>query len=135
MVLQDEVELGTNCTIDRGVTGDTIIGAGSKLDNQVQIGHDTVLGKRVLIASQTGIAGCVIVGDDVTIWGQVGITSGIMIGDKAVISAKAGVSKSLEGHKSYFGIPADDFRSKYKEIASIRKIPELIKRMDDFTKD
>ena len=135
VVLQDEVELGTNCTIDRGVTGDTIIGAGSKLDNQVQIGHDTVLGKRVLIASQTGIAGCVIVGDDVTIWGQVGITSGIMIGDKAVISAKAGVSKSLEGHKSYFGIPADDFRSKYKEIASIRKIPELIKRMDDFTKD
>lgn len=135
VILEDEVELGANCTIDRGVSGDTIIGAGSKLDNQVQIGHDTILGKRVLIASQTGIAGCVIVGDDVTIWGQVGITSGIMIGDKAVISAKAGVSKSLEGHKSYFGIPADDFRSKYKEIASIRKIPELIKRMDDFTKD
>ncbi len=134
VVLEDEVELGANCTIDRGVTGDTVIGAGSKLDNQVQIGHDTVLGKRVLIASQTGIAGCVVIGNDVTIWGQVGITSGISIGDKAVISAKAGVSKSLDGHKSYFGIPADDFRSKYKEIASIRKIPELIKRMDDFTK-
>ncbi|MGB5983366.1 MAG: LpxD N-terminal domain-containing protein [Nonlabens sp.] len=135
VVLEDNVELGTNCTIDRGVTGDTTIGKGSKFDNQVQIGHDTVIGERVLIASQTGIAGCVVVGNDVTIWGQVGITSGITIGDKAVISAKAGVSKSLEGHKSYFGIPADDFRTKYKEIASIRKIPELIKKLDNFAKD
>jgi UDP-3-O-[3-hydroxymyristoyl] glucosamine N-acyltransferase len=135
VVLKDHVELGANCTIDRGVTGDTIIGEGSKLDNQVQIGHDTVLGKQVLIASQTGIAGCVIIEDNVTIWGQVGITSGITIGAKAVISAKSGVSKSLEGGKSYFGIPADDFRSKYKEIASIRKIPELIERLDKFAKD
>jgi UDP-3-O-[3-hydroxymyristoyl] glucosamine N-acyltransferase len=135
VVLKDRVELGANCTIDRGVTGDTTIGEGSKLDNQVQIGHDTVLGKHVLIASQTGIAGCVVVEDHVTIWGQVGITSGISIGEKAVISAKSGVSKSLEGHKSYFGIPADDFRSKYKEIASIRKIPELMARIDKFTKD
>ncbi len=135
VVLENNVELGTNCTIDRGVTGDTIIGEGSKLDNQVQIGHDTVLGKHVLIASQTGIAGCVVIEDHVTIWGQVGITSGITIGEKAVISAKSGVSKSLEGHKSYFGIPADDFRSKYKEIASIRKIPELIDRLNKFTKD
>lgn len=135
VVLKDHVELGAHCTIDRGVTGDTIIGQGSKLDNQVQIGHDTVLGNHVLIASQTGIAGCVIVEDYVTIWGQVGITSGVTIGEKAVISAKSGVSKSLEGNKSYFGIPAGDFRSKYKEIASIRKIPELIERFKKFTKD
>ncbi len=129
VVIEDNVELGALCTIDRGVTGDTIIGQGSKLDNQVQIGHDTVLGERVLIASQTGVAGCVVIEDNVTIWGQVGITSGITIGKGAVISAKAGVSKSLEGGKHYFGIPADDFRSKYKEIAAIKKIPELLEKL------
>lgn len=126
VVIEDYVELGANCTVDRGVTGDTTIGYGSKIDNQVQIGHDTVLGKHVLIASQTGVAGCVVVEDEVTIWGQVGITSGITIGKKAVISAKSGVSKSLEGNNHYFGVPADKFRSKYKEIASIKKIPEIL---------
>jgi len=129
VVIEDHVDIGSGCTIDRGVTADTIIGYGSKLDNQIQIGHDTVLGKKCLIASQVGIAGCVIIEDEVTIWGQVGITSGITIGAKAVISAKAGVSKSLDGGKSYFGIPADDFRSKYKEIASIRKIPEILEKL------
>ncbi len=126
VVIEDNVDIGASCTIDKGVTGDTTIKAGTKIDNLVQIGHDTVIGKKCLIASQVGIAGCVIIEDEVTIWGQVGITSGITIGKKAVISAKAGVSKSLEGGKSYFGIPADDFRTKYKEIASIRKIPEIL---------
>lgn len=126
VVIEDNVDLGASCTIDRGVTADTIIGQGSKLDNQIQVGHDTIIGKECLIASQVGIAGCVVIGDEVTIWGQVGITSGITIGSKAVISAQSGVSKSLEGNKSYFGTPADDFRSKYKEIASIRKIPEIL---------
>ncbi len=129
VVIEDNVDIGASCTIDRGVTADTTIGKGSKLDNQIQIGHDTVIGKNCLIASHTGIAGCVVVGDDVTIWGQVGITSGITIGDKAVISAKSGVSKSLEGGKHYFGIPAEDFRSKYKEIASIKKIPEILEKL------
>ncbi|WOD43333.1 UDP-3-O-(3-hydroxymyristoyl)glucosamine N-acyltransferase [Hwangdonia lutea] len=129
VVIEDNVDIGAACTIDRGVTADTTIKRGTKIDNQVQIGHDTVIGKKCLIASQVGIAGCVIIEDEVTIWGQVGITSGITIGAKAVISAKAGVSKSLEGGKSYFGIPADDFRTKYKEIASIRKIPELLEKL------
>lgn len=131
VVIHDQVEIGANSTIDRGVTGDTTIGYGTKLDNQVQIGHDTVLGKHVLIASQTGIAGCVVIEDEVTIWGQVGITSGITIGKKAVISAKSGVSKSLEGNKHYFGIPADDFRSKYKEIAAIKQVPEMMQLIKD----
>ena len=131
VVIEDNVDLGALCTIDRGVSADTIIGEGSKLDNQIQIGHDTVIGKKCLIASQVGIAGCTIIEDEVTIWGQVGITSGVTIGKKAVISAKAGVSKSLEGHKSYFGIPADDFRTKYKEIASIRKIPEILEKLKE----
>ncbi|MCV6629077.1 MAG: UDP-3-O-(3-hydroxymyristoyl)glucosamine N-acyltransferase [Flavobacteriaceae bacterium] len=129
VVIEDNVDLGALCTIDRGVTGDTIIQQGTKIDNQVHIGHDSVIGKKCLIASQVGIAGCVIVEDEVTIWGQVGITSAITIGSKAIISAQSGVSKSLEGGKSYFGTPADDFRKKYKEIASIRKIPELLEKI------
>jgi len=130
VVIEDNVDLGALCTIDKGVTASTTIKEGTKIDNQVHVGHDTVIGKRCLIASQVGISGCVIIEDFVTIWGQAGITSGITIGEKAVISAKSGVSKSLEGHKSYFGIPADDFRKKYKEIASIRLIPELIEKID-----
>jgi len=126
VVIENNVDLGALCSIDRGVTGDTTIKEGTKVDNQVHVGHDTVIGKKCLIASQVGIAGCTIIEDEVTIWGQVGITSGVTIGKKAIISAKAGVSKSLEGGKSYFGIPADDFRKKYKEIAAIRQIPEIL---------
>ena len=129
ILIENNVDIGASCTIDRGVTADTTIGEGSKLDNQIQIGHDTVIGKKCLIASQVGIAGCVIIEDEVTIWGQVGITSGINIGKKAIISAKAGVSKSLEGGKHYFGIPAEDFRTKYKELASIKKIPEVLEKL------
>lgn len=129
VVLEDNVDLGALCTIDKGVSGDTTIKKGTKIDNQVQVGHDTVIGERCLIASQTGIAGCVVIEDEVTIWGQVGLTSGITIGAKTVISAKAGVSKSLEGGKHYFGIPADEFRKKYKEIASIRMIPALMEEL------
>ncbi|OIQ27516.1 MAG: UDP-3-O-(3-hydroxymyristoyl)glucosamine N-acyltransferase [Bacteroidetes bacterium MedPE-SWsnd-G2] len=129
VVIEDNVHIGALCTIDKGVTGDTTIGEGSILDNQIQIGHDTVIGKKCLFAAQVGIAGCVVVGNEVTIWGQVGVTSGISIGDKAVISAQSGVSKSLEGGKHYFGTPAEDFRSKYKEIASIKKIPEILEKL------
>ncbi|MDD7885797.1 UDP-3-O-(3-hydroxymyristoyl)glucosamine N-acyltransferase [Flavivirga sp. 57AJ16] len=131
VVLEDHVDIGAGCTIDRGVTGDTTIKAGTKIDNLVQVGHDTVIGKKCLIASQVGIAGCVVIEDEVTIWGQVGIASAITIGKKAVISAKSGVSKSLEGGKSYFGIPADDSRSKYKEMVSLKKIPEILEKLKE----
>lgn len=130
VVIHDNVDIGALCTIDRGVSASTIIGEGTKLDNQVHVGHDSVIGKRCLIASQVGIAGCVLIQDFVTIWGQVGITSGITIGEKAIISAQSGVSKSLPPNKSYFGTPADEFRKKYKEIASIRLIPDIIEKLD-----
>lgn len=135
VIIEDHVHIGACCTIDRGVTGDTTIKEGSKLDNQIQIGHDTVIGKKCLIASQVGIAGCVVIEDEVTIWGQVGITSGITIGAKAVISAQSGVSKSLLGGKHYFGTPAEDFRSKYKEIASIKQIPKILEILKALEKD
>ena len=130
VVIANNVHLGALCTIDRGVSGDTFIGEGTKIDNQVHVAHDTVIGKKCLIASQVGIAGCTIIEDEVTLWGQVGITSGVTIGKKAVVSAQSGVSKSLEGGKSYFGTPAEDFRKKYKELAAIRLIPKLIEKFN-----
>ncbi|WP_313376899.1 UDP-3-O-(3-hydroxymyristoyl)glucosamine N-acyltransferase [Chishuiella sp.] len=117
VIIENNVEIGANCTIDRGVSASTIIGEGSILDNLIQIGHDTIIGKKCLIASQTGIAGCVTVEDEVSIWGQVGITSGVTIGEKAVLLAQAGVSKSLEGGKTYFGYPAAESRELYKKMA------------------
>ena len=129
VILEDDVELGALCTIDRGVTGDTVIGAGSKLDNQVHVGHDTRIGSRCLIASQTGIAGCVVIEDEVTLWGQVGVTSAIRIGKGAVISAQAGVSKSLEGGKSYFGSPAGEARERLKELAALRQMPAVMEQL------
>ena len=121
VVLQDNVDLGASCTIDRGVTGDTTIGAGTKIDNQVHVGHDTVIGKKCLIASQTGIAGCVVIEDEVVIWGQVGTTSGITIGKGAVILGQTGVTKSVPGGKSYFGTPISESREKLKEMAEIKR--------------
>ncbi|MFC2127645.1 UDP-3-O-(3-hydroxymyristoyl)glucosamine N-acyltransferase [Bacteroidota bacterium] len=122
VVLEDNVDLGALCTIDKGVTGDTLIKKGTKIDNQVHVGHDTVIGKKCLIASQTGIAGCVIIEDEVTIWGQVGTTSGITIGKGAVVLGQTGVTKSIEGGKSYFGTPVTESREKLKELAGIKKM-------------
>ena len=122
VVIEDNVDLGALCTIDRGVTGDTTIKKGTKIDNQVHIGHDTVVGEKCLIASQTGIAGCVVIENEVTIWGQVGMTSGITIGEKAVILAQSGISKSLEGGQTYFGYPAGEAREKYKEMSALKQL-------------
>ncbi|WP_340063127.1 UDP-3-O-(3-hydroxymyristoyl)glucosamine N-acyltransferase [Ascidiimonas aurantiaca] len=128
VVIEDEVDIGALCTIDKGVTGDTTVKKGTKIDNQVHIGHDTVIGQKCLIASQTGIAGCVIIEDEVTLWGQVGISSGLRIGKKAVVLAQSGISKSLEGNHRYFGYPAEEFRKKYKELATLR---QLVDREND----
>ncbi|WP_298143546.1 UDP-3-O-(3-hydroxymyristoyl)glucosamine N-acyltransferase [Flavobacterium sp.] len=129
VVIEDDVHIGALCTIDRGVTGDTTIGAGSKLDNHIQIGHDTVVGKKCLFASQVGIAGCVVIEDEVTIWGQVGTTSGITIGKKAVIMGQTGVTKSIEGGKSYFGTPIEESREKLKQLAYLKRLPEIVEKL------
>lgn len=121
VILKDNVDLGASCTIDKGVTGNTTIGEGTKIDNQVHVGHDTVIGKKCLIASQTGIAGCVVIEDEVTIWGQVGTNSGITIGKGAVILGQTGVTKSVAGGKSYFGTPISESREKLKELAEIKR--------------
>lgn len=131
VVLEDGVELGALCTVDRGVTGDTTIKKGTKLDNQVHVGHDTVIGEKCLIASQTGIAGCVIIEDEVTIWGQVGTNSGITIGKNAVIMGQTGVTKSVAGGKSYFGTPIEESREKLKQLAYVKQIPFILKKLKE----
>ncbi|MGV3459082.1 MAG: UDP-3-O-(3-hydroxymyristoyl)glucosamine N-acyltransferase [Flavobacterium sp.] len=129
VVIEDNVGIGALCTIDKGVTGDTTIGEGSKLDNQVHVGHDTIIGKKCLIAAQTGIAGCVVIEDEVTLWGQVGTTSGITIGSKAIVMAQSGVSKSLKGGKVYFGYPVEESREMLKQLASLRRLPEILEKL------
>lgn len=129
VVIGNHVDIGACCTIDKGVTGDTTIGDGTKLDNQIQVGHDTIIGKKCLIASQTGIAGCVVIEDEVTIWGQVGTASGITIGAKAVVQAQAGVTKSIEGGKAYWGTPIQEARQELKRLASIKQIPKILEEL------
>ncbi|WP_296149465.1 UDP-3-O-(3-hydroxymyristoyl)glucosamine N-acyltransferase [uncultured Flavobacterium sp.] len=129
VVIENNVGIGALCTIDKGVTGDTTIGEGTKIDNQVHVGHDTVIGKKCLIAAQTGIAGCVIIEDEVTLWGQVGTTSGITIGKKAIVLGQTGVTKTLEGGKVYFGTPVDESREKLKQFAHIKQIPDILNKL------
>jgi UDP-3-O-[3-hydroxymyristoyl] glucosamine N-acyltransferase len=126
VILEDRVDVGANCTINKGVSSDTIIGEGSKLDCQVQIGHDTKVGKNCMMAAQVGIAGNCTLEDGVVLYGQAGVAQNVTIGAGAIISAKAGVSKSLEGGKLYFGAPAKEARQAYKELAAIRRLPDFM---------
>jgi UDP-3-O-[3-hydroxymyristoyl] glucosamine N-acyltransferase len=125
VIIENGVEIGANCTLDRGVTSDTIIGAGTKMDNLVHIGHDTVIGKNCLFAAQVGIAGATTIGDNVILWGQVGVSKTLTIGDNAIVYAQSGVKDSIEGGKVYFGSPVEDAREKMKEFVWIKRIPQL----------
>ncbi len=123
--IENEVEIGSNCTIDRGVTDKTIIGKGTKIDNLVHVGHDVSVGKNCLIAAQVGIAGGTILMDGVTLWGQVGVNKTITIGENAVVMGQAGITSSIEGNKTYWGTPIQEFYSKRKELVLIKRLPEI----------
>jgi len=129
VVIDNNVEIGANWTIDNGVTGETLIGEGTKLDNLIQVGHDTIIGKNCLIASQVGIAGCVVIEDNVTVWGQVGMRSGIVVKKGGVLMGKAGITKSTKEDTIYTGNPAMEARLKLKEYAALRKLPEIIEKL------
>ena len=132
VVLEDMVEIGAGCTIDRGVSGDTIIGMGTKLDNMVHIGHDTQTKENCLFAAQVAIAGGVKVEAGVTLWGQVGVSKTLTIGENVVVLGKSGVINTLAGNKVYMGFPAEDASVKRREYVWIKRIPELWKKiMDD----
>ena len=106
-----------------------MIGAGTKIDNMVHIGHDTVIGKNCLIAAQVGIAGATTLGDGVILWGQVGVSKTLSIGDNAVVLAQSGLGQDIPPGKIYFGTPADDAGLKKKELIWIKRIPELWKKV------
>jgi len=129
VLIENDVEIGAGCTIDRGVSGDTIIGAGTKMDNLVHIGHDTVVGKNCLFAAQVGIAGATTIEDNVILWGQVGVSKTLTIGAGTEIYAQSGVPASLEGGKKYFGSPVQEAPAKMKELVWIKRIPELWKKV------
>jgi UDP-3-O-[3-hydroxymyristoyl] glucosamine N-acyltransferase len=125
VLIENGVEIGANCCIDRGVSHDTIIGAGTKLDNLVHIGHDSVIGKNCLLAAQATLAGVVTLEDEVILWGQVGVSKTLTIGKGAIINAQSGVKDSIEGGKVYFGTPVLEAREKMKEFVWIKRIPEM----------
>lgn len=127
--IHKNAEIGALCTIDSGVSGITTIGEGTKIDNQVHIGHDTIIGKHCLMAANVGLAGCVRIEDHVTLWGQVGCASDVTIGQGAIILAQSGISKSLEGGKTYFGSPCSEVKEKFREMAAIRKLPQLLEKL------
>ena len=129
VVIQDKVEIGAGCTIDRGVSGDTIVGRGTKIDNMVHIGHDTQIEANCLFAAGVAIAGGVQIKSGVTLWGQVGVTKTITIGENATVLGHSGVTGSLAGNKVYMGFPAEDAGSKKREIVWIKRIPELWKKV------
>jgi UDP-3-O-[3-hydroxymyristoyl] glucosamine N-acyltransferase len=129
VVIENDVEIGAGCTIDRGVSNDTIIGAGTKMDNLLHIGHDTVIGKNCLLAAQVGVAGATTIRDNVILWGQVGVSKTLTIGEGAEVYAQSGVPASIEGGKKYFGTPVQEAALKMKEIVWIKRIPELWQKM------
>lgn len=122
VIIEDDVWIGAGTTIAQGVSGDTIIGAGTKIDCQVMIGHGVVIGKNCLLAAQVGIAGKTILGDWCVVYGQAGITQNLHIGDKTTIMAQSGVMKDLEGNHSYFGSPAEESKFKFREMMALKQI-------------
>jgi UDP-3-O-[3-hydroxymyristoyl] glucosamine N-acyltransferase len=131
VLIDDDVEIGANCSIDRGVSHDTIIGAGTKMDNLVHIGHDTVIGKNCLFAGQVGIAGATTIEDNVILWGQVGVSKTLTVGKDAIVYAQSGVKDSIPGGNIYFGSPVEQAREKMKEFVWIKRIPEIWQKVKD----
>lgn len=129
VIIEDDVEIGAGCTIDRGVTASTVIGRGTKMDNMVHIGHDSNIGKNCLFAAQVGIAGAAIIEDGVVLWGQVGVSKTLTIGANAVVLAQSGVPSTLEGNKIYFGSPVEDAVVKKKELVWVKRIPEMWEKL------
>lgn len=127
VVLDDDVELGACTCIDRATTGTTVIGAGTKLDNLVQIGHNVHIGRSCVFSAQTGISGSCRIGDGVVMGGQVGLADHLQIGDKVQIGAKSGVHKDVADGQTLFGYPALEARESMRIAAALRRLPDLVK--------
>ncbi len=134
VIIEDNVEIGANTTIDRGAIGDTIIKKFTKIDNLVQIAHNDILGENCLIVSQVGIAGSTTIGNNVTIAGQTGVGGHIQIGDNVIIGARSGVSGSIESNKILSGYPLVEHKEDLKIKIALKKLPELLKRVKKLEK-
>ncbi len=129
VVIGDRVEIGAATTIDKGVSGDTFISDGTKFDNHVQVGHDTHIGRNCLIGAFCAIAGVTRIEDDVILWANVLINKDLVIGKGAVVLAGSGTEKSLEGGKTYWGIPAIEARKKWREVAALKMLPDILSKL------
>jgi len=128
VVIADHVEIGANTCIDRGALGSTTIGAGSKIDNLVQLGHNNQVGRNVIICGQSGISGSCTIGDGAVLAGSSGIADHVNIGHQAVIMARTGVASDIEPCTQVFGSPAKDKKVAWRELAALSKLPELFKK-------
>lgn len=131
VVIEDQVEIGANATIDRATIGSTLIKSGAKLDNLIQVAHNVEVGHSTVIAAQAGISGSTKIGNGVMIGGQAGIVGHIQLGDGAKVNAQSGVSKSIEAGKAVTGSPAYDYTAALRSQAAARKLPELEKRVKE----
>lgn len=134
VVLENDVEIGANTTIDRARFGRTVIGEGTKIDNLVQIGHNVQIGEHNLIVAQCGLAGSSKTGTHVTVAAQSGVAGHVNIGDRAIFAARSGVSANCKGDQVYSGSPVQKFAVDQKQKAAVRKLPELLKRVRDLEK-
>ncbi len=131
VVVEDDVEIGANVTIDRATTGTTLVGRGTKIDNLVQIGHNVVIRENCIIVAQVGIGGSTEVGSGATIAGQAGIVGHVKIGEGAIVAAQAGVVGDVTPGGMVSGYPARDHKQAKKIYASLQKLPDLLKRVAD----
>jgi len=135
-IIGNNVEIGCGVYIDRGVSGDTTIGNGCKFDNIIQIGHDTHIGERCLIGSQSAIAGCSVIDDDCLIWAKCSINKDLYVAKGTTLLAYTAIDKSIEKpNQTLFGIPADDPKRKWREVAAIKMLPELMKEVEQLKKE
>lgn len=131
VVIEDDVEIGANVTIDRGALGPTVIGQGTKIDNLVQIAHNVVVGRHCLLVAQVGIAGSTTLGDYVTLAGQAGLTGHLRIGNRVVVAAQSGVMHDIPDGEKWLGAPARPDRQMKRQFIAIEKLPELLRRVSE----
>jgi UDP-3-O-[3-hydroxymyristoyl] glucosamine N-acyltransferase len=134
VVIQDEVEIGANVTIDRGMLGSTVIGKGTKIDNLVQIGHNVVVGEHCILVAQVGISGSTRLGNFVTLAGQVGLSDHLDIGDRAIVGAKSGVMNSIPVGEMWLGLPAREASQAKRQMVAAQRLPELLRRVRELEK-
>ena len=134
VVIEDDVEIGSNVSIDRATMGSTLIGKGTKIDNLVQIAHNVEVGVNTVIISQAGIAGSTKVGKNCVIAAQAGLVGHIKIGDNVIIGAQSGVSNNIDENRVCLGSPAIDAGTQKKALVVFKKLPEIYKKMNEFEK-